>query len=356
MRIALVGDIAFVGQYNKADKFKEVGEYLSSFDYVVGNLESPFSKEKKKWGSKSAYLCTDPENIDLLKNLHINAVNLANNHIFDYGKEGYETTKKLLIDSGIEWFGTEGKVLKINLHGNAIAFSGFCCFSSNPLKCVSETGYGVNAYNLNCVKKNLKKNNAEGYLNIMSVHAGIEHVNYPSLDHIRAARMLADICPYVYYGHHPHVIQGIEEYKKSLVAHSLGNFCFDDVYTEASTKKPLVEMSENNRQGMILELTIDNNQILHWFEQVIYIGREKIMLVKNPTCINEYNKSLVDCEINSVEYELFRRQIIDERLWERKKMRNLSWFLKRIKPRYIKLIMNARKNSILYRKSIKNYL
>lgn len=129
----------------------------------------------------------------------------------------------------------------------------------------------MNAYNIETVRHRLKANDADGYLNIVAVHVGIEHVNYPSIDHIMAARLLAEECPYVYYGHHPHVIQGIEEYKGSLIAHSLGNFCFDDVYTSATDSKPLVELTENNRTGMILELTIENNKVVDWKEQLIYI-------------------------------------------------------------------------------------
>ena len=41
--------------------------------------------------------------------------------------------------------------------------------------------------------------------------------------------------------HHPHVAQGIEMHKSSLIAYSLGNFCFDDVYTSVS-KAPLVKL------------------------------------------------------------------------------------------------------------------
>lgn len=202
----------------------------------------------------------------MLNILGIDAVTIANNHMFDYGSEGYETTKKLLEETGIEWFGAEGKELRVVNNGNKIAFLGYCCYSSNPLNCVDAGGYGVNAYNIETVRHRLKVNDADGYLNIVAVHAGIEHVNYPSIDHIMAARLLAEECPYVYYGHHPHVIQGIEEYKGSLIAHSLGNFCFDDVYTSATDSKPLVELTENNRTGMILELTIENNKVVDWKE------------------------------------------------------------------------------------------
>ena len=357
MRIALLGDIALFGRCTTIDYFKEIGEYLSTFDYVVGNLETPFSAKKKTNGAKSAYICADPSSLVLLKVLHLNAVTLANNHMFDYGKEGYELTKSLLRENGIEWFGAEGKELFVEMVGNRIAFSGFCCYSSNPLKCVRSGEYGVNAYDLETVEMCLKKNDENGFLNIVAVHAGIEHVNYPSLDHVKAARKLADLCPYIYYGHHPHVIQGIEEYKGSLIAHSLGNFCFDDVYADASVEKPLVELTEDNRTGMVLELSIENNQITEWKEQVLYIPTKgRLSLVKQYDKLNDYNSILKNCKEKSIEYEDNRSRLINQRIAERKSKRDINWYLKRLRPRYVQLMLDMRRNNKHYNESVKRYL
>lgn len=363
MKIALLGDIALFGKMSTTKNpyverlFSEIANYLKGFDFVVGNLESPFSIKKRTYGAKSAYVCADTEDIKLLKLLHINAVTLANNHMFDYGNEGYELTKQLLDEAGIAWFGTEGQDYRMEINGNKIAFSGYCCYSSNPLKCVRNGKYGINTFNIVDVKESLKKNQQDGYLNIVSVHAGTEHVNYPSLDHIKTSRLLADVCPYIYYGHHPHVIQGIEEYKGSLIAHSLGNFCFDDVYTDASTTKPLIELTENNRTGIVLELTIDNNQFITWHEQGIYIGREgNIKLVDIKNRLKEYNDRLKYCDINPQGYNLSRQQIIDCRLSERKAQRNLVWILKRLRPRYIRLIIDMKKNRKQYVDNVTKYL
>lgn len=356
MRIALLGDIALFGRCTTTDYFKEIGEYLSTFDYVVGNLETPFSAKKKTHGAKSAYICAEPSCVELLKALRLDAVTLANNHMYDYGREGYELTKKLLKDNGIEWFGTEGKELYVEKEENKIAFSGFCCLSSNPLRCVKKGEYGVNAYDIGTVESCLKKNITDGYLNIVAVHAGIEHVNYPSLDHVRAARLLAEKCPYVYYGHHPHVIQGVEEYKGSLIAHSLGNFCFDDVYADASSDTPLVELTENNRTGMILELIIENNKVRDWKEQVVYIPKEDCLKLTEEKGISEYNVSLIHCEEYIDEYEKKRNQIINERISKRKARRDIKWFIKRLRPRYLRLMLDMRRNNKLYNESVKRYL
>lgn len=363
MRIALLGDMAFFGSYSLThnnqlkEKLKGISDYLGGFDYVVGNLETPFSEQKKTNGAKSAYICADKENVEILKLLHIDAVTLANNHMFDFGKEGFELTKKLLSEAGIEWFGTEGKELEVKKAGGRIALSGYCCYSSNPLKCVRKGEYGVDAYNLKEAEKFIRNSVSKECLPILAVHAGLEHVNYPSLDHIRAARMLSKSGKYIYYGHHPHVVQGVEEDNGSVIAHSLGNFCFDDVYTSASTSMPLIKLTENNRTGMILELTIDDNKLVDWKENAIHIGEDgKISLIEADTSFCEYNDAVASCEKHTEEYKARRNVILESRISERKAKRNVKWYLKRLRPRYVQLILDMRRNHKLYNENVRKYL
>lgn len=362
MRIALLGDIALFGKMsvndnpNAAEYFSGIADYLKGFDYVVGNLETPFSVRKKTYGAKSAYICSDVENVKTLKQLHLDAVCLANNHMFDFGEEGYETTKKILTESGIKYFGTEGKEVHAEILGNKIAFSGFCCYTSNPLKCVPYGEYGVNAYSIPSALQVLKDNTSNGYLNIMAVHAGIEHVNYPSYEHVRAARLLTDMVPFVYYGHHPHVVQGVENYMGSIIAHSLGNFCFDDVYID-NTNVPLVALTENNRMGMILELTINNNKVNSWRQQLINITKDgPILLVKESPAVCKYNNILACYEENKDEIIELRKKIISERITDRKSRRDFRWYIRRIRLRYFRIILNSKLNRKKFNNNIIKYI
>lgn len=70
MKIALLGDIALFGRMSMTeneelhDYFLDISDYLSCFDYVVGNLETPFSIAKKTNGAKSAFICSNPVSND----------------------------------------------------------------------------------------------------------------------------------------------------------------------------------------------------------------------------------------------------------------------------------------------------
>lgn len=362
MKIALLGDIGLLEEYSLAhnkmlpSKLKRIADYLSTFDLVVGNLESPLSIKKKTWGAKSSYVCTDIENIKVLKLLHINALTLANNHIYDFGKEGLETTKKLLKEVGIEWFGVDGKDYKVERDGNKLAFNGFCCYSTNPLRLSKKRGQnGINTFNIPDVKDILVENARKGWLNILAIHSGIEHVNMPGIDQIKVSRLFGDTADYIWHGHHPHVVQGIEQYKNSLIAHSLGNFCFAGNRTDKN--RPVVELSENNRIGMILEIEIENNKLKSFTPTLIHIGEDgSIELMTDSTSVERYSEMLKDALPNQEEYKRKRKLQRSEYLEGRKNMRNLSWYLKRLRYRYIKLMLTNRRNHKKYLACVHNHL
>ncbi len=361
MRIALLGDIALFGNMSKSqnkdwkDFYSEAAAVLSEMDYVVGNLETPFSVKKKTNGAKSAYICSDIDNVEILRYLHIDAVTLANNHIFDYGDEGYETTKRLLQENQIEWFGAEGKALKVEKSGNKLVFEGFCCYSSNPLQCVPYGEFGVNEFEVGKTKNLLVDHYKQGYLPIAAIHAGVEHVNYPSLDTIKIAQMLGENMPYIYYGHHPHVLQAIEERNGALIAFSLGNFCFDDVYSSASSQ-PLIRLSENNRTSCILVVEIEDNQIKRYEILPVYIGKNRLAINAGTAREDLVRYSEIMAKKQGSEYVSMRNQLISEYISSRKQNRNLMWFLKRMRLRYYYILKNAKKNKENYNRCVSKYI
>lgn len=108
---------------------------------------------------------------------------------------------------------------------------------------------------------------------------------------------------------------------------------------------------------MILDVTIEANKVVDWKDTPIYIGREgKITLLENSDFLKEYNKGLVNCEDNLEEYATNRQKVINARITERKAMRNFSWVVKRLRPRFVRLIFDMKENSKLYKKCKEIYL
>ncbi len=357
MKIALLGDTAFFGKNSlenneKAiDYFSDVRKVLLQYDYVIANLETPFGDGRKPYGYKSAYLYSKIQNVELLSYLGISVVNLANNHLFDYGKKSYELTKQILAKNDIGYFGVEEKQIFIEQENNKIALSGYCCYSTNPLGLGK---LGINELDYPIIRDNLVKNEINGFNNILSIHAGTEHINFPSYDHIKLARKLAEIVPYVYYGHHPHVLQGIEKSYDSLIAYSLGNFCFDDVYTNRSNK-PLVKQTQNNKSSIILELEYENNKLINHKAIPIFAGDEKMQL-GIPDISKNLDTYSLKLDLNEHDYNNMRNELLTSLVKKRIAKRDLKWYLNRLNLRTFFVAKDLYTNKQKYNAKLKQYL
>jgi len=352
MKIALLGDIAFYGKYsldNKeyAKQFTQISNFLKKFDIVVGNLETPFCNECKPTGSKSAHIKSNEENVKLLKLLNIKLVNLSNNHMLDYGQKGLKKTLSLLDENNIDYFGIDDKMHSFKLLNSTINFFGYTCTSTNLLSYSKSRNKYVNILKPYKIESDLKKIEDKG-VNIISLHMGTEHINYPSFDHVKMARKLAENHDYILYGHHPHVVQGIEKWNESILAYSLGNFCFDDVYNRGELK---VKQSINNKTGCILVLEIQNNVIKNYKTQFIYQNSDSIDLIDYD--ISEFNSML---ELNERSYKEKRKEQFIKYYEKEKSKRHFTWYLKRLNYRTLKILINAWKNKKLYHKYITNYI
>ncbi|MBO6251889.1 MAG: CapA family protein [Muribaculaceae bacterium] len=356
MKIALLGDIALIGRFSQRSilakgYFSELIKLLAEVDIIIGNLESPFVTDQQPYGAKSAHIGTQLDNIEILKSLGVNFLNLANNHIFDFGRSSYELTKSLLDESGIGFFGTEEKNIIVEKSGEKLQLFGFCCYSTNPL-CIGK--HGVNKLNINSVKSALKQATQNKYLPILSIHTGEEHVNYPNVDYIKWARALSCNYNYILYGHHPHVVQGWESVNRSLLLYSLGNFCFDDIYTSKSSK-PLVKLSDNNKRGAIAIIEINKGAIVNYRILPIYMGQEQMTISKNDdNPFKNFSDSLNFSD--ELEYSSMRSNLIHEYISSRKSLRDFEWYIKRFNITSVKMILNAKRNAYLYKKNVKNIL
>ena len=84
---------------------------------------------------------------------------------------------------------------------------------------------------------------------IVSFHWGEEYQNQPNKEQRYFAQLAIDSGADLVIGHHPHVVQPVEKYKNSWIAYSLGNFVFDQSFSEKTMK------------GFLLEVIIENKKI-----------------------------------------------------------------------------------------------
>ncbi|MDF2881013.1 MAG: hypothetical protein K0R54_1570 [Clostridiaceae bacterium] len=191
--------------------FKNALPFFKEDDITVVNLETTFTDSNTP--ADKQYRFKAPASFASALSLgSIEAVNISNNHIYDYLDKGFTDTLNALKNKNINYFG-EGTVWIKEIKGVKFGFLGY-------------TGWNNSSNIKNKIKKdieNLKNNNC---VVIVSFHWGDENSYFPNSTQKNLAHFAIDEGADLVLGHHPHVIEGIEKYKDKYICYSLGNFCF----------------------------------------------------------------------------------------------------------------------------------
>jgi len=229
IKIGVLGDLVLNDNILIDEKIIEI---LNSNNFNIVNLESPFiENEWIKKGTKNG-LFQKSDNCNLLKNLNIKAVSLANNHIFDFGKKGIEKTLEKLSKEQIQFFGAGLSINEavkpaiITIDGKKIAIFGFMMKYFTNKYFASETSSGIVKYKPEIVIPLLKSCDAD--FKIVYNHWNQEFEDYPEPVMKLFSEEIIEFCD-VIIGSHPHCIQGIEKINNKPVFFSLGNFAMPHV-------------------------------------------------------------------------------------------------------------------------------
>ena len=198
--------------------------------HLVLNLEGPIisgdADRHRTHNPHKANLYSVPETVGLLKQLGVVACSLANNHINDFvGSVG--PTVARLSEHGIAAFGTDREpTLMIELNGRKFVLMG-CCGELPERKSYP---HDLNPQPFMPAKllRDIEAHRADHPQACIVVipHWGYELMLFPEpADREWAHRAIDAGADYV-IGHHPHVVQGVEQYRHGWIAYSLGNFIF----------------------------------------------------------------------------------------------------------------------------------
>ncbi|MFP7735905.1 CapA family protein [Priestia aryabhattai] len=181
-------------------------------DLTTVNLETTLTTATEK-ASKTFRFKGDPSFVNILKQGSIETVNLANNHTHDYLQQGYDDTRENLKKSGIGYFGYEDTYIT-TVKGVKVGLLGYPGWDDTE-EIRSQIKDGI---------KSLKEKGAK--VIIVHFHWGSERHYVPDTAQQALAKYTIDNGADLILGHHPHVVQGIEEYKNKFIVYSLGNFMF----------------------------------------------------------------------------------------------------------------------------------
>lgn len=267
-----VGDLMMGSDFNNPSKlppfegtkiFNGTSDFLKG-DLVFANLEGPLTKQIKsdkcRGGKKCFVFRTPPEYGKNLANAGFSIVNLANNHVLDFGLKGLKETLISLKQNNIEYFGSPGRG-EVILTSNDIdvAFLGvathYCCQHINQIQANQKK------------VKDLRKN---ADIVIVSFHGGGEGLNAAHVisgneiylgesrgDVRKFAHAMIDAGADLVIGHGPHTLRGMELYKKRPIVYSLGNFLGYKAFSRSGhLKYSMILKVQFSKQKKVEQITV----------------------------------------------------------------------------------------------------
>ena len=210
----------YIDRHGADYPFENIKEIFAGNDIVLANLEGSFTDfAPRPLDPDNTSFTFNPELAAMLKQTGFNLVNLANNHVQDFGRDGFAQSQACLKQNSIGYFGdyyNESPALVKEINGQKIAFVGYHSLADPATE-------GV-------VEKIKQAHEIADYI-IVYTHWGAEYQNDFSKSQQAAGREFIDAGADAVLGSHPHVIQPIEVYNNKPIFYSLGNFLFDQIFS-----------------------------------------------------------------------------------------------------------------------------
>ncbi|MDO4337124.1 MAG: CapA family protein [Eubacteriales bacterium] len=203
---------AYFYTYGKEYFLQNVKSIFEADDLTIANFEGTLTDSENREDKQFAFKAP-AEFAGILSCSSVETVNTANNHSHDYGEESFSDTMEALDAEGIVHFGYDETAV-VDVKGVKIGLVGIYELNDHLERTTQ-------------LKENIAKVKDEGaQLVIVIFHWGNEKEEVPDENQMTLGRMAIDEGADLVCGHHPHVLQGIEEYKGRNIVYSLGNFCF----------------------------------------------------------------------------------------------------------------------------------
>ena len=239
---------SFKGKYDAVQDpayfFQNVQPVFAQDDLTIVNMEGTLTEETTREPKQFAFK-GDAEYAKILTAGAVETANLANNHSFDYGKKSYEDTITALEAEGISSFGYE-RTAVMDIKGVKVGLAGVYELAEH-IDCKQDLLDNI-AF--------LKEQGAQ--IIIVSFHWGQEKENVPSDVQVELAHTAIDNGADLVLGHHPHVLQGIEEYKGKNIVYSLGNFCFGGNSAPSDMDTMIFQQTFTVKDGKLQEDNVTN--------------------------------------------------------------------------------------------------
>lgn len=246
--------------------FEKIKTWLKNADVTFINLETPFI-DNCPLIVEGMIFCADKRHITGLIETGVDVVNLANNHFGDYLEDGVKQTTKILEENNIKHCGFSQPTF-VKIKGKTIAFLGYNDISSRFGEIMDEEK----------VIKDLKIAREKADFVVVAFHWGTEYTHQPTERQKYFAHLAIDNGADLIVGNHPHWIQPIEVYKEKIIFYALGNFVFDQMWSE-KTKQGIISKLYLY-QSKVIDIEILPIKIVDYGQPFFIEGEEKEKILK----------------------------------------------------------------------------
>lgn len=249
--LSFIGDVSLADNWDIMPKYDErkIGIYgvldeevlsiMNNADIMVANNEFTLSNRGTRL-NKAYTFKGDPKRASIYKEMGVDLVSLANNHIYDYGHDAFIDTLNTLKSQDIAFVGAGNNIEEAKkpyyyiINGYKIAFLNATRAEKNIITPeATENKEGVfRCYDPSLFIEEIQKAKQESDYVVALIHWGKEQSHTLEQVQIDTGKKYIDAGADVLVGSHAHVLQGIEIYNGKLIAYNLGDFLFNDWTTE----------------------------------------------------------------------------------------------------------------------------
>ncbi len=305
--------------------FDKTKNKLSNADIVFGNLETVLPNNADSTELFDMEMKGESRYAAELAKVGFNVMSVANNHAMQHGPDAFNDTVSILKENNISPIGVNENNISncfvLNKKSLKVILIGYSLRPEKYSKIGSLYALGEKQTILEQVSQ-LKNDSTQI---VISLHWGEEYLHHPSVEQIQLARDIIDAGACLILGHHPHVLQGIEEYKNGVIVYSMGNYIFD-------------MWQKNTRETIIFECEIDQNGIKRYDYLPIFVNKhyQPVILTNKKaeqlkSKIKKYSKAInsniKDKDFNNTMQEYNKSA---EKAYTKYRMESYIYFIKNI--------------------------